>query len=229
MNIFNHFVTWQGLTAILTGIVSVSTILEKVFKFHFIWNWLKKTIKVIVDFFKAPLTIVSEVKEMKLQLAINFEKLQVVENEVKYNGGKFTLKLAVKEIREIVDLLVANDHLSHETLRASMYVANDPIYITNAKGEIIFFNASFSKWLECTDPNSLLGKAWLDNIIPKKDRAMMREMSNEFTMNPYPFSGIVSYCNMRTGDDMRAYVRSTIVKDIKGNLVEVIGTLETLN
>lgn len=226
-NIWEH-TTWERIAAISGGLTALSAILEKVFKFEFLWNWIKKIGKGIKIFFQTPMLILEDIKHIKLQQLINQQTLSAIENEVKYNGGKYTLKTVVKEIRELVDKLIENGELSNAKLKATLAVANDPIFIMDAKGNMTFINSALCRTVECSSPEHLLGRGW-ESMIPPEEREERIRVAERYFQHPYPYSGPVVYRNLRTNEKINVYVRTTMVINNKTDeIIEIIGVWEIL-
>lgn len=227
MNYFFHHITWQNVSLVLTGLVALSAILEKLTKVKFLWSLIRKIGKGIGEWFMTPIRILRDIQHIKEQQLKDTATLLSLENEIKYNGGKYTLKTAVKEIREMVDTLLFNQELTKATLRASLYVCPDPIYIVDKDGRLTFVNAAYTRMVECTNPQELMGWGWL-RVISEKNKNEMLEVVKMLKENPTPYSGKVTFKNWSTGADINTYCRSTVILDKDGKLVEMIGALEII-
>lgn len=220
ITLFQNFSEGEKITTIVATLTAISGTLEKIFKFKFLWNWVLRVFKAIAFWFRAPYIISRQQAEMRSQL-------NEVINEVKFNGGKYTLKTVVGEIRQIVDQLIQKAILSQSSLRGSLYVSPTPIIITDADGRLLFSNAAFGRYVQCMAPQEMNGYGWM-RVVEEDEKESVQELFEEVKSAPYPFSRHLTIVNWSNGEHIKSYCRGTVVTNGSGQVVEVICAFERI-
>ena len=148
-------------------------------------------------------------------------KMESVENEVKFNGGKYRLKDAVKDI-------LYNQGVYSSEREASLYIDPQPIFKTNEVGKVTFVNAAWLEMVGCTDEEEMLGMGWMA-AVPEESRDLAEKTSERFKNSPSPFHGGFVYKHLKTGVLIKTNVRTQLIRDGNGKFIGTLGTVQVLS
>ena len=132
-------VTFGDIVLVLTFIVTISGVIEKLFNKKFIGTWLLSGIK---KFFLFPFKTLKELEKIKETNEQLIEEVKNVKTEVQFNGGKYKLRDAVADIKQTTETILNNQAFTNEKQKAMMYIDSNPIFISNRDNDVIFVNAA---------------------------------------------------------------------------------------
>lgn len=148
-------------------------------------------------------------------------KLESIENEVRFNGGKYKLVDAVKDI-------LNNQAVQSSEREAAMYIDPQPMFKTDTAGRVTFVNAAWLDMVGCTDEEEVMGFGFLI-VVPEENRDLVEKTAERFAKSPAPFHGRFVYKNLQTGKLVQTNVRTQLIRDQKNNFVGTLGTVTILN
>ena len=148
-------------------------------------------------------------------------KLESIENEVRFNGGKYKLVDAVKDI-------LYNQSVYSSEREAALYIDPQPMFKTDNKGGVTFVNAAWLEMIGCDDENEVMGYSYLI-AVPEESRDLVEKTSERFVRSPAPFHGDFTYKHLKTGELIKTNVRTQLIRDGKGTFVGTLGNVKILN
>ena len=148
-------------------------------------------------------------------------KLEAIENEVRFNGGKYKLVDAIKDI-------LYNQGLYASEREAALYIDAQPIFKTDINGGVTFVNAAWLEMVGCEDADQVMGMSYLI-AVPDGDKDFVEKTSERFAKSPAPYHGDFIYKHIKTGELIKTNVRTQLIRDNNGKFVGTLGTVKILN
>ena len=216
--------TWANITLIAIGIVSILEAIQRA-------TGRTAILKIIWDYINGHR---NQLRQTQIRLQENNDlsykilvKLESVENEVKFNGGKYKLVDAVKELKSSTDKIVNTLAIQASEREADMYVDPIPKYKTEGANKITFVNAAWCEMVGCTDYNRMLGHGWKQAVMPS-ELERMPEFQDQFEVELVPYYGEYSFRHLVTKKEIKTMVRTQVIKDKDGNAIGTMGTITIL-
>ena len=217
---------WQTSILILSFIyLTVEFILVKGFgKKAFLLSFFYWLRKLFIANIEIKTMLENQNKEVYAQKELMYSilvKLEKVENEVTFNGGKITLVDGLKEV-------LYNQAIYSSEREAAMYIDPQPMFKTDLSGRLIFVNAAWLDMIGCGDEEEVMGFGYLV-AVPDENKDLVEKTSRRFSESPAPFHGDFTYQHLKTKQLIYTNVRTQLIKDGKGNFIGTIGTVKILN
>jgi PAS domain S-box-containing protein len=211
--------TWGDITLFFTGIMLIIEFISATFDKKFLGTWLFTKIK---NFCLFPIKVYKKLESIESNQKIFSDEIKKIKSEVQFNGGKYKLRDAVEDIKDLTELISYNQAIISEKQRSMMYIDSNPIYIADKEGNWNFVNASLLEMLGYHDPKDIYGIGWMkaipDEDIDKVEKEYIRDKSNQ---SP-------SFGQMRFKDGKGNLVlvnRRTTLIYVNNKLEEIMGTL----
>jgi PAS domain-containing protein len=206
------------ITLILTSLLLVSNVMEKLFNKKFIGSWVWNK---IYKFFTYPMRISKAI----LVLAEGQEHLRgdiaVIKKEVTLNGGGSLKDSNVRQEKALTQVL-ESQKLIEEVQTANIGVQSIPTFKVNLRREWTFVNPALLKMLKASS-EEVLGHGYR-KFIPYPE---MVRLDKEREPNPsIPYVGEVEF--IVDGEPLYTYCRTAQVRNTAGEVLYLLGTFEIL-
>lgn len=211
-------ITWQSIVTALTILVLF---------FDFVIKSTGKESPIISAFkwVKEKFKRKEDIRELMWKSLV---KLEAIENEVKFNGGKYKLVDAVKDLQYSTGQIINTLAIQSSEREADMYVANIPMYKTEGASNVTFVNAAWCEMVGCTDYNRMLGHGWKQAVMPF-ELERYDDFEKLFTHDLVPFYGEYSFRHLVTKQEIKTMVRTQVIKDGNNKPIGTMGTITILS
>jgi hypothetical protein len=158
-------------------------------------------------------------------------KVDRIQTEVTYNGGSITLAQVVKgvdkrqmEMFEKINGIENKQAIKNNEDKGRREISDFPEFESTSDGRLIEVNKDWLDWLGVDNKNTILGTGYV-KILTKKQKDLLEELDLIGTVQENDFDDIIEYQHYKTHKAMKGLVRATIIKDMNGVVVKVIGRI----
>ena len=148
-------------------------------------------------------------------------KIEKVQNEVTFNGGKITLVDGLKEV-------LNNQAIYSSEREAALYIDPQPTFKTDAAGRVTFVNKAYLDMVGCEDAEQLMGYSYLV-VIPDENKDLVEKTAKRFAESPAPFHGDFTYQHLKTKEYIYTNVQTQLIKDVNRKFVGTLGIVTVIN
>ena len=136
----------------------------------------------------------------------------------------------LKEIYKIddrVDIIENNLAVTINEQAALIHAATDPIFIIDAKGNMVYANPAWGSFTGFDNIEDAYGLGWMDAIQDAHLNRIER-LHKRLLEHPSSYDDDVPMKNIKTKLPLLARCRTQLIRDKKGNIVKTIGRLQIL-
>lgn len=198
----------EVVSAVITAIVIVYKWVR-----HQVAKWYEKNFK--EHFANAEFIVRNWPEALKTQEQLK-EDIKLIKGQVFPNGGNSlndTTKKLLGEVYEVKQAITVNLKLD-----------NTPICKANTKGDCIFVNAAWLKLAGFSDSSEAYGIGWI-RAIHKEDRERLKNEWQEALRTQTQLITSFRMQNVQTGEVHNVESNCSIIRDIKGSIVEYMSAL----
>jgi PAS domain S-box-containing protein len=137
---------------------------------------------------------------------------------------------AIKRIVKVsdrVDALEVEVSIIESRLRAALHTDPNPAFIVDAKTDLIYANPAWGEMTGFSNIQDAYGKGYL-KAIPPEDRDSIERDGERFAEHPSSYEGDVRFRHIKTKQIISTIVRSELVYDKNGELIQTIGRIKIL-